>query len=142
MDKLSISNLFSTNATQNKKLDIDTLFPRGSRINDSQPYIDVDKLTSDRKIKEKIIRDIYKKFLGSCIDKVHIYNNMDKTDMVFKVPSYVYSQPRYNNKDCMKYISKELRKVYMDTLVISDNELFVSWLNIDKNKELKKIFNS
>ena len=52
----------------------------------------------------------------------------------------IYLYPEYYPHNCLQYIEKKLRKLYIDTLIITKNHIFISWLNVDRNKDIEREF--
>jgi hypothetical protein len=138
MDKISIDILFPDTKSKNKVLDVETLFPYGIGLN-NRSYLDVDELTYERKKKQLELHCIYKQIMEQCINEIKVKNELDQTDMMFIVPNNVFMYPKYNSIDCLKYIERKLRKQYLDTYITSHNQMFISWFNIEKNKEIDKV---
>ena len=84
---------------------------------------------------------MYRKLLAQCINNIQDNNDMDITDMIYSVPLYMHMQPKYDSVDCLQYIESKLRKQYLDTYIISKKEIFISWLNVEKNKEIDTAIN-
>lgn len=139
MDKISIDTLFPSKSGKRKYNNVNTesLFPNESRLNTSLPYIDSNELIEERKTKEHMIKNIYKKMLTHCINKIKTANSLDFTDIIYEVPIMVYMYPKYNSIDCLEYIEKKLRKSDIDTLILNQNNIFVTWLNVERNKKIK-----
>ena len=139
MNNISIETLFpsSKHKIKNGQLDVNTLFPEDSRLNDDT-YFNVDELANERKDKENKLRKVYKTLLRQCITKAKTANSGDYTDIIFDVPKTVYLCPHYNSHKCLLYIEKKMRKLYIDTLIITERHIFISWLNVDRNKEIDR----
>ena len=143
MSKVSIDLLFPSNSGKRKygNIDIETLFPinnNNARFKVNMPVFDPDKLTEERENRKNELKQIYRNMLSLCLKKITNVNKMDCTDMVYEVPTKVFLYPKYNSLECLQYIEKKLRKSYLDTLIISDKSIFVSWLNVSRNKEISR----
>ena len=141
MNNISIESLFpnSKNRIKHGTLDVNTLFPGKSNMNEDE-YFDVDELSLVRKEKDKKLKDLFKVIMKQCIDRIKTANTNDYTDIVFEVPKKIYLYPDYYPHTCLQYIEKKLRKLYIDTLIITKNHIFISWLNVDRNKEIEREF--
>ena len=141
MGKISIDTLFPDAKYKKTGLDIETIFPKNVRSDTSLPYFNSEELFMERQKKVINLHILYRQLLSQCIDNIRDNNDMDITDMIFPVPLYMHMQPKYNSTDCLQYIESKLRKQYLDTLIISKKEIFISWLNVEKNKEIDNAMN-
>jgi len=139
MNNISIETLFPTSKgkIKNGKLDVNTLFPEDTRLEDDV-YFDVDELANERKNKENKLKKVYRMLMEQCITKIKSANVGDYTDIIYEVPKSVYLCTGYNPHKCLLYIEKKLRKQFIDTLIITDRHLFISWLNVDRNKDIDR----
>lgn len=141
MDKIGIDSLFPNSKFKEGALDVENLFPPECRLDTSLPYFNADELINERKQKIYDLHILYRKIFAQCIDDIKYHNSLDKTDTVFSVPEIIYMQPKYDSKDCLLYIQKKLRKEHLDTYIISHKDIFISWFNVEKNKEIDKVIN-
>lgn len=145
MDRINIGNLFpeSSNGSSNKPLDIKSLYNPdfnknkfGQEEKIKQVDFDLSKLINKKKDREKRAVLEYKKKFNMILNKIDISHGLDKTDLIYTVDIQVFKCPEYNSMKCLEFIEEKLRKMYMDTLILSDNKsIFISWLNIEDNKE-------
>jgi hypothetical protein len=141
MGKISIDTLFPDAKYKKTGLDIETIFPKSIRSDASAPYFNSEELFMERHKKVINLHVLYRQLLSECIDNIRDNNDMDITDMIFPVPLYMHMQPKYDSADCLRYIESKLRKQYLDTLIISKKEIFISWLDVEKNKEIDNAMN-
>ena len=141
MGKISIDTLFPDAKYKKTPLDVETIFPKSVRSDKSLPYFNSDELFIERHKKVINLHILYRQLLSQCIDNIKDNNDMDITDMIFQVPLYMHMQQKYNSMHCLQYIESKLRKQYLDTLIISKKEMFISWLNVEKNKEIDNAMN-
>ena len=141
MNKISIDTLFPEIKYKKGGLDIETLFPKNSRSDTSQPYFNSEEFFLKRHKKVIDLHILYRKLLSQCIDIINDNNDKDITDIVYSVPLYIYMQPKYDSLDCLKYIETKLRKQYLDTYIISKKEIFLSWLNVEQNRDIDNAIN-
>lgn len=139
MDKISIDTLFPSKSGKRRYNNINTknLFPNESKLDTSLPYLDPDELIEERKTREHKMKNLYRKMLAHCINKIKTANSMDLTDIVYEVPLSVYMYPKYKSIECLDYIEKKLRQLDIDTLILNKNNIFVSWIYIERNRKIK-----
>jgi hypothetical protein len=134
MDNININNLFplsNSRSSVDKPLDVTSLynFDRPQNI----------ELEANVKEKKRIIHNRYRKITDMCLNKIKSANKINKTDIVFNIPLTVFGCHEYNSDECLDYMEYKLRKLYMDTYILSKTAIFVSWLNIENNmKDSKK----
>lgn len=129
MDKFSISNFFP-DADIKKNLDIKTL------TSITCDDFNSEKLLKDKQHREKQVKKSYKKVLNTCLTKIDSVNKKGGTDIMFEVPQCYFLENNYSPEKCLKYIEKKLRKHYIDTYIVSKTGIYISWEDIEKNKEL------
>ena len=135
MDKLNSSNLYGkySNGT-NKPLNIHTI----SYPSHKKRKFSINNLINRREEKKKAVEEEYKKIFNDCLDTIDSIDNLDKTDLIYDIPSNVFRCSDYDPKTCMERLQVNLRRLYMDTLVLTDKSIFISWFNIKKNKQMQK----
>ena len=101
-------------------------------------YVFINTTLNKNENREKKLKTVYKKLLGTCLHKIQILNDRDETDMVYNVPQIYYGFSKYEPFDCLTYIEKKLRKKYLDTYILSETKIFISWKNIEENKKIQK----
>ena len=134
MNNININNLFSniknTKGDKDNPLDIYSLFNTEETNEKNKVDFSIEKLKNVRKDKEKKILDNYKKIFHICLDKINDANKMNQSDIIFNVPVAIFRLPDYNSIECLQYIEKKLRELKIDTLIISNKSIFISWANI------------
>lgn len=135
MDRININNLFSSSTINNKPLDVHSLYnPKENKIKNNIKF-NVDRLVNVRDEQERRIYDGYKKIYNMCLNKIDTANSMRKTEIIYEIPRSVFRCPDYSPWECKDYLQKKLRKLDMDTLMMSDHFMFISWLNIKENRK-------
>uniref|UniRef100_A0A6C0ABZ1 Uncharacterized protein n=1 Tax=viral metagenome TaxID=1070528 RepID=A0A6C0ABZ1_9ZZZZ len=132
-ENISIETLYPKSKI-NKEFDVNSF---NTNLLDIENF-DTDKLIKERENREKKLKTVYKKLLGTCLHKIQILNDRDETDMVYNVPQIYYGFSKYEPFDCLTYIEKKLRKKYLDTYILSETKIFISWKNIEENKKIQK----
>ena len=76
-----------------------------------------------------------------CLNKIDLANSIHKIDIIYEIPASVYRCVEYESVECLAYLEERLRKLYMDTLILSGTSIFISWSNVEgnKNSEIDKI---
>lgn len=138
MERININNLFPSNRPHEDKfgsLDINTLFNFNKNKNrDISLDNTVDQLIEYKKEQKRKAVVEYKKILNTCLFNIKKANKLDKTDIIFKIPLFIIGVKKYDPDECLKYIETKLREMYMDTLILNINSIFISWYNIENNK--------
>ena len=135
MDKLNINTLFSPREVLKKKanspISIKTMF-NNKNINKNK--FTVDQLIKTQNDRKKEIKKTYINVYNICLNKIIEANKIYKSDIFFEVPNTLYGNKIYNKNECLTYIIKKLRNNFMDVLKISDNLIFITWINVKQNK--------
>lgn len=136
---ISIDKLFpdgnNKSGIRGKKLDIDTLF-KGTPLN-NEPDINFNSDT----LLEKVIKrrqNKLKKFnemLRYCYQRIEETDNNNDTDLVFAVIENMPDCKEYDPRECLEYISIKLRTQDLDTKILSDTSIFITWKYLELKKE-------
>ena len=136
---ISIDKLFpqgtNKSGSQGKKLDIDTLF-KGTPLN-NEPDISfssdilLDKIKKRRKNKLKKFNEM----LRYCYQRIEETNDNNDTDLIFTVIENIPDCKEYDPKECLEYISFKLRTQDLDTKILSNTSIFITWKYIELKKE-------
>lgn len=136
---ISVDKLFpegkNKSGTQGKKLDIDTLF-KGTPLN-NEPDISfnsnilLDKIKQRRKIKLKKFNEM----LRYCYQRIEETDNNNDTDLVFSVIENMTDCKEYDPIECLEFISLKLRTQDLDTKILSNTSIFITWKYIELKKE-------
>lgn len=142
MDRLNINSLFNKKVSNDKSsLNIQTLYnpklTRKSREITKKVHFNVDNIIIEQEERKKKVINEYKKIFNLCLNKIKTANKINKTDMVFEVPKVIFTCPDYDYRECLEKIEISLRELCMDTLILSNDTIFISWYNIKDNKEKK-----
>ena len=136
---ISVDNLFPEgkhkSGNNNKKLDIDTLF-KGTPLND-EPEIDFssDKLLDKIKKRRKNKLKKFNEMLRYCYQRIEETDNNNDTDLVFSVIENIPDCKEYEPRECLEYISLKLRTQYLDTKILSNTTIFITWKYLELKKE-------
>jgi hypothetical protein len=139
---ISVDSLFPEGKyktrTNNKKLDIDILF-KGTTLNDD-PNISFssDKLLDKIKKRRKNKLKKYNEMLRYCYQRIEETDNNNDTDLVFNVIKNIPDCKEYIPSECLEYISLKLRTHDLDTKILSDTAIFITWKYLELKKENNK----
>ncbi len=134
MDKINIDNLFSTDSNKKNPLDVYSLYNHYERKVSNNIKFNIDKLINAKEEKKRKVFQHYRKIYNVCLNKIDIANSIRKTDIIYDVPLYIYRCEEYNIVECLEYLEEKLRDIYMDTLIVPPSSIFISWTNIEDNK--------
>lgn len=138
MDNININNIFNRsykNRDKTEPLNVKSLFDYEKRKIENKTKFSVEKLISVREEKKKKIIEEYKKNFNLCLNKIDATNDMGGTKIVFNIIPAIFGCPGFEPYECTKYIEERLKKLHMDTMILSEQSLFVSWSNIEENKK-------
>lgn len=138
--KLSINSLFGEHSDMLQTstgggLDIKSLFLDNGINKSNFDYRMILKDISDRKDRRIKLYDAMK---NACFTMIKQAQNNSISDIIFTVPEIVTECSEYDSKKCLSYIKYKLREQFIDSLILSHTQLFVTWKNIEKavaNKE-------
>lgn len=137
--EMNIENLMpSNNKNYNRNkgvLSVD-MISNGSKIN-VEPDRDFDStkllinINERRKKKRNWLVDMYNK----CCTQIKEADELGLTDIIFTVPEIIIENSSYKHIEAIEYISKNLREQKLDTYIIDNRNLFVTWKYIEINLE-------
>lgn len=137
-DVLSIQNLVQKNVeTVNNSsgvIDIKSLATIQKSYDDIYLF-NPDSLIKSRIIKREKLLSAYARCYKNCLERIKMYESMNKVDIFFDVPLQVPECPAYNPLDCIEYIRGKLKSVYIDSYMVSPKRIFITWKYIEINKE-------
>lgn len=136
MDRISINNLFST-TNDFEPLDVHNLFNTKEQMVKNKINFNIDRLIKLREERKKKILVQYEKIFNMCLNKINMANELNKTEIIYDVPEGLYGHFDYNSLDCLNYIEKKIRDMHLDTLILNNKTIFISWLNLEENKKNK-----
>lgn len=136
MDKISVSNLFPT-STDYKPIDVYSLFNTNEQKVQNELNFNIDRLVKLREDRKNKIFIQYDKIFGTCLNKITHANNLNKTEVVFDAPEAIYGHRDYNTMACLQYIENKLKDMYLDTIILENKRIYISWLNLGEKLKNK-----
>ena len=134
MDKININNLFPGSSDNYSPLDVESLFNLNEQKNKKKMNFNVERLIKLREERKNKVLSKYEKVFGLCLNKITLANNMNKLEVVYDLPDFMYGSFEYNVFDCLIYIDEKLKNMNLDTLIINENTLYISWADLGKEK--------
>ena len=133
MQNININNLFPNNKNNYKPLDIQSLYDQLNKKIKKVDFSIQDIINTKEQERKKTMNE-YKKYFHKCLIKIKTAHKLKKEDMIYIVPDRIIYCQEYNSIDCLNYIQSHLRKIYMDTFILSRKSIFITWINLEKNK--------
>lgn len=129
MDKISINNLFPS-ANDFKPLDVHSLYnPREQKVKNKINF-NIDKLIKLRDERKNKILVQYEKIFNIILNKINTTNNLNIYEFVYDVPEAIYGYFDYIRIDCLKYVENKLKELKIDTLILNEKSIYISWYNL------------
>ena len=136
--KMNIETLmpsYNHNYNKSGRLDVYTI-SHGSKINvEPEKDFDSNELLNSIIGKRKKLRNWLVDMYNQCCYKIKEADNIGLTDIMFELPDIILENSSFKHKDAIEYISKNLREQNIDTLILKENKLFITWKYIELNKE-------
>lgn len=142
--EMNIENLMpSNNHCYNRKkgmLTVD-MISGGTKINvDPDRDFNSMKLLNNiydrRNKKRNWLVDVY----NQCCAKIQDADDLGLTDVIFTLPEIIVESSMYKHREAIEFVSKHLREQKLDTYIINERNLFITWKYLELNLE-KKIEN-
>ena len=139
MESININNLFGKKFNNDTSIDIRKNFSVSNIttsniikniLNDDDiiEKIKLNKITEKKKLNDK-----YQETYNQCLVKINNAIDHDLTDIYFCVGEGCFGIKSYKSRECLNYIQNKLREKNFETLIYSENDIFISWKNL-KNK--------
>jgi len=137
--KMNIETLMpsqNNNYNRSKRLDVYTI-SSGKQINiDPSRDFNSNELLTNIHERRKKIRNWFVDMYNFCCSKIKDADDSGLTDLLFELPELLIDASIYKEKECLEYISKNLREQNIDTLLINNGKkIFITWKYIELNKE-------
>ena len=135
-EHLNIETLMPSNNhnyNRNKKLDVFTISD-GKKINiePDRDFNSADLLSTIQERRRKLRNWLVDTYNQCCL-RIKEANNAGLTDILFELPEIIVENSSYRHKDAIEYISKNLRNQAIDTLILDNKKIFITWKYIELN---------
>lgn len=138
--KMNIETLMpskNNNYNHTKKLDVNTI-SSGKQINlDPSRDFNSNDLLNGIYERRKKMRNWFVDMYNLCCNRIKDADENGFTDLIFELPELLIDSSIFKEKECLEYISKNLREQNIDTLLLNNNKLFITWKYIELYKEKK-----
>jgi hypothetical protein len=130
MQNIDINTIFGINTSGNKEnpLSIKTMTD-----NIQKNFINSKSLSRIHNEKKKNNIKLYYKIYKQCLDQIKIANESFKYDIFFIIPDKINGVEKINKEECIDFLIKKIRKNNIDTLKITNDVLFITWINSISN---------
>ena len=133
MNHITLNTLFPSGSQiqNNGLLNVNSLF-KGLPLNnfekeDFNSQSLINNITQRRKKKLQYMIDCYNK----CCKHITNINNDNQYDTFFTVPEYIPEAIEYNSIECLEYISINLNQKLIDTYIINNTTVFITWNDLE-----------
>jgi len=125
MQNINIEQLLNCKTGGGKAIDVNSLTRKNT--------FNVQKILKNREKRREKLSDIYIKMYNRCLRKIEIASSQNRTDLIFNVDPSIKDLPEYTPLDCILYIDNELKHLNMNTHIINNNTIFITWYFIEAN---------
>jgi hypothetical protein len=141
MNNINIKNIFDDNYNLTKSIadDSNKFSIHNLNVNDLtanlNPYVKltddylINKIKYNEHVEKKKVQELYEVKYNECLMKINSAIDVNMTDIFFQVLDAHFGCKLYNSYECLNSIQEKLRKKNFDTLIISNNRIFISWKN-------------
>lgn len=128
MSNITLSKLYPKNIA-NKPLDINTLVMTTYREPTSS--FTIEKLVMRRNQEKLKLQAVYENIYTQCLQNIESADNMKRDNTTFEIPLMIYNSNNYDQKECTKYINDKLVQAGLETIVLYDTKIYISWFKIE-----------
>ena len=141
MSSITIDNLMPTKAgnyLKNKgKIDINCISKDKFINNEPDIEFNSDVLLKSILQRRQKTRNMMVTSFNLCCDKIQEADLIGLTDLIFELPSTIIMNNIYSKDvEIIRYISSKLQKQGLNTYIIDDKRIFITWKFIELNKEI------
>jgi hypothetical protein len=140
MENINIKNIFDNNynltksvISDPKKYTLNNLNINNSLIYNSHGQLSddylINKIKYNKNLERKKVQDLYEIKYNECLAKINNAIDINMTDIFYQITEAYFGCKLYNSIECLNFIQDKLRKKNFDTLIISNNKIFISWKN-------------
>jgi hypothetical protein len=144
------------------KMNIETLMPSNKHnYNRNTGKIDVNMISNGKSINtdpskdfnsHNLLNNIYERrkkkrnwlvdMYNLCCNKIKDADDTGLTDITFTLPEIILENSSYRHKEGLEYISKNLREQQIDTLILDNKSLFITWKYLELKLEYEESENN
>jgi hypothetical protein len=139
---ICVDSLFPTetkSGERGKRLDVETIFTN-TPLNNEPEIIFTSDILLERIHKRRLEKlKYYKTMLSYCQKKISETDSNHGTDIVVSIVESFPECKNYNPSECLEYISNKLREEDIDTFILSDTSIFITWHSLELKKEQNKL---
>ena len=138
MNNINIINIFSNSISTQpavssiEKMNIIDILQSNVHQNLTDDYI-IDKIKINNDIEIDKVEKLYNVKYNECLSKINDAIDLNLTDVFFIIPKTYFGYKLYNCKKCLEIIQNKLRNKNFETLIYTDNTIFISWKTVIKN---------
>jgi len=137
MEKLSIKTICPNARIGNSKssvIDIDSMMSINNSYEESIKNFSAEYLIKSNREKREKLLIIYNKYYANCIEKIKLFHNAGKLDLIYEIPDKIINNLDYISKYCMDFIETKLKNNKIDTFRIDNKTIFITWKYIESFK--------
>ena len=135
MHHISINNLFSTDKNNFRPLDVYSLC--NTKESRKPNRFNKERLINLRQQRKNRVLKEYEKFYNICLTKINTANNINRTDIEYEIPAGLFGYVDYDPSECLKYMESKLQSIDLDTMITSNNTIYISWHNLGEKSRSK-----
>lgn len=130
LNGISLDNSFSPNNSFPTNFSVETIVESNTfKKSISDDYV-VDRIKFLKQNEIAKTNDIYEIKYKECLIKINNSIEIGLTDIIFGVEFAYFGYKKFDSIECLKYIQKKLNSKNFLTMIISNNEIFISWMNL------------
>jgi len=134
MNNINIKNIFAKNSNDIANANSDAIniinIVKTNPINLVTDEFIVNKIKINKTVEDDKTNELYNVKYNECLLKINDAIDLNLTDIFYKIPKSFFGYKNYNSNKCLELIQKKLRKKNFETLIYSDNSIFISWAGI------------
>lgn len=129
MQNITLSKL-SSKSVGTKPLDINTLVM--TSLKPPTNNFTIEKLVRKRHQERLQLQALYEKIYVQCLQHIEQTDTMKKDNTIFEIPLLIYGNNNYNRKECLNFVNDKLKLDGLDTIVLYDAKIYISWAKIEE----------
>lgn len=98
----------------------------------------VNRIKQFTKLEKERVEHMYRKIYDNCLFKINNAVEIKRFSIRFHVPENKNDCQQYDSVTCLNYIQKKLNNRNFRTTIISNYEIFISWLDLVEEEQRKE----